>query len=290
MPVKNGQKYLSEAISSILSQSVPDFELIILNDHSTDHTHNIIRSFAEADKRIKYIKDKASGLVNNLNYGVNISRGKYIARMDSDDISSPLRFEKQIELITREGYDLSGSAIEIIDKKGSSIKKIYYPTDNQSIRETMIFKTCIAHPTLMAKANILKKHLYDTKYQYVEDLELWLRLIRNGVIMGNHTDLLLNYRNHGANISAKKSIEQQKRKIKLRRDNFDLYGLSKEEAYILYQIEMGYTTYKKKKHIEIINKIRNNNNKEYIKYITNSKPMALVRIYRYIKYKVLCYM
>src|SRR5215212_8979259 len=98
LPVYNGEKFLGQAIESILGQSFPDFELIIVNDGSGDNSENIILSYT--DKRVVYLKNQEnSGLVSSLNRGVSVAKGKYIARMDADDISLPDRFKLQKDFL-----------------------------------------------------------------------------------------------------------------------------------------------------------------------------------------------
>ena len=123
MPVYNGEKFLKEAIESILSQTFTDFEFIIVNDGSIDSSLKIIREYANRDSRIKIIDQKNTGIIGALNNALKASKGTYIARMDSDDISNPDRLKKQIEYIEKENAYLCGTWAISIDKNGKEIKQ-----------------------------------------------------------------------------------------------------------------------------------------------------------------------
>ena len=109
LPVYNGEKYLSEAIDSILTQTFADFELITINDGSTDDSLQILRKYEQRDSRIRVIARENRGLATTLNDSVDIARGEWVARMDQDDIALPHRFERQLAWLKETGADISGS-------------------------------------------------------------------------------------------------------------------------------------------------------------------------------------
>ena len=119
MPVYNGELYLAQAIDSILNQTYKNFEFIILNDGSNDNSLNIINDYQKEDDRIVLISRENKGLVYSLNEGIEKSKGKYIARMDADDICLPMRFEKQIELMENENLDICGCHYFLLNKEGN---------------------------------------------------------------------------------------------------------------------------------------------------------------------------
>ena len=121
MSAYNSEKYISESIESILNQTFKDFEFIIINDGSSDNTAKIIQKYAEKDERIRFINSKQNqGIIAALNPGFSMCRGEYIARMDSDDISLPKRFEKQIEYMDKHSEcGVLGTSIIIFDKENS---------------------------------------------------------------------------------------------------------------------------------------------------------------------------
>ena len=195
MPVYNGEKYIEEAIDSILNQTFSDFEFIIIDDGSTDKTESIIKSYN--DKRIKYIKnEKNLGVARSLNKGLDIAQGEYIARMDADDISLPKRFKKQLRYMSKhKDIAVCGSAIELFG--GEKVKKVYTVTGTENMKINMLFGSCLYHPTVMMRASIVKKdgYRYDEEYDKVEDFELWTRIIYRYKI-NNVKNVLLRYRKH----------------------------------------------------------------------------------------------
>lgn len=209
MPVYNAEKYLSQAIFSILNQTYQNFEFLIINDGSIDSSENIIQSFS--DKRIKYIKnDKNINIVKTLNKGVQLAKGEYIARMDADDISLPFRLEHQLQFLQENSCDLIGSAIRIFGEEISDY--IYYsPKTSIECEIAMLFLSPIVHPTLFARASLLKSYSYNIDDLYCEDYGLWVRLVQKGYKIGNTARVCLNYRRSPNQITFKYStISSQK--------------------------------------------------------------------------------
>lgn len=196
MPVYNGALYLREAIDSILSQTHSNLELIIINDGSTDDSEQIILSYA--DKRIVYLKNEVnSRICITLNRGLDVARGKYIARMDCDDISVPERLQKQLEYMEQHpSFGIIGSDI-IVFGKDVEERLFTYEHDKNCCKAGLIFYTCFAHPAVMMRKSLLDEYgfRYDDAYRGFEDIELWYR-------MSKHTELvnipvpLLFYRRH----------------------------------------------------------------------------------------------
>ena len=162
MPVYNGEKYLVEAIDSILNQTFKNFEFIIINDGSTDDTEKIILSYKE--QRIIYVKNEVNlKLIKTLNKGIDIAQGKYIARMDADDISMPNRFELQIDTFEKNiGIDIVCSKYLLLEQNGNSFRKnkTFTLVNSEAIKYTSIFQTMVGHPTVMIKAELLKLFKY----------------------------------------------------------------------------------------------------------------------------------
>lgn len=205
MPVYNAEKYLRESMDSILGQTYTNFEFIIINDGSTDSSADIVRSYN--DPRIVFIDNaKNSGLVSVLNYGLRIARGKYIARMDSDDISLPQRFAKQIKFMERHKnvgilgtfFHMFGDGVDRIEKKRRWPKLA-----------DMLATSPVGHPTVMMRKSVMDKYnlRYDARYKHAEDYELWTRAIRYTKI-ANLKDVLLNYRWSEDNVSCKHEHHQ----------------------------------------------------------------------------------
>ncbi len=177
MPVYNGEKYLREAIESVLNQTFTNFEFIIVNDGSKDKTEEIIQSYA--DERIVYINNGGNlGLSKSFNKAILVARGEYIARMDADDVSVPKRFERQRAFLQRHPHvDIVGSSLEFIDESGKHLGRYDKQVDHLDIKFSSLFSTPMMHPTVMGKATIFKSHHYNEGLHNSEDYELWSRLL-----------------------------------------------------------------------------------------------------------------
>ncbi|SKC77212.1 glycosyltransferase family 2 protein [Ohtaekwangia koreensis] len=206
MPVYNAEQYLRESIASILSQRFVDFEFFIFNDGSTDRSRDIITSFN--DPRIHFIDFSDNrGYVTLLNLGLQKAQGKYIARMDADDVAHPDRFQKQFDFLeTNPEYVVCGTRFSVIDRQDV----VELPIDNDDIKLKMLYITPFCHPSVMMRANTLQSHdiVYDEYYMPAEDHELWVRLAGYGKF-ANLPEVLLNYRIHDNNVSLKKRDHNQ---------------------------------------------------------------------------------
>lgn len=206
MPVYNAQQYLHESIASILAQGFDDFEFLIFNDGSTDNSSEIIKSFK--DPRIHFTGfDYNQGYVALLNLGMKNATGKYIARMDADDISQPDRFQKQYDFLeSNPEYIVCGTLFSVIGGR----ERVELPLEDEDIKLRMLYITPFCHPSVMMRAKLLHDNqiYYNADYMPAEDHELWGRLAAYGKLV-NLPDTLLNYRVHDNNISLKKRTSQQ---------------------------------------------------------------------------------
>lgn len=206
MSVYNAEKFLHEAVESILQQTYPYFEFIIIEDASTDGTLRILEEYESADERIILIKNSqnhgAAGFIKNLNRGLEQATGDFIARMDADDISVPDRFEKQLDFLTQNPDILMvGSDLDVIDENGMSYKKLTAPQSDAEIRQNMLKKISLFHPVLMWRND--KKIFYREKMIGCEDYDLYFRLMAEGHKFGNIKETLLKYRILDSSISRK---------------------------------------------------------------------------------------
>jgi len=204
MPAYNAEKYIEEAIDSILNQTFSDFEFIIINDGSTDQTEKIIVSYI--DSRIIYLKnEKNSGIVVTLNKGLAVAKGEYIARMDSDDISLPERFEKQVQYMDEyPNVGVLGTGITIFGENIPDQNRIFTTNDDQ-LKAELIFSSCIAHPTAMIRRSVLDQYhlIYNSEFAGAEDYCLWWSIAKVSSIT-TISDCLLKYRMHTLQITKKK--------------------------------------------------------------------------------------
>jgi len=200
MPAYNAQQFLEESISSILKQTFTDFELLIGDDGSTDRTEEIIRSFR--DERITVIRnEKNLGIVPTLNKLIEASRGEYIARQDSDDISLPSRLEKQVRFLDK--HPETGLCGTNMTWFGSKRKRLFMPLRDEDIKVYMLVNNPVCQPTIMIRKSSLKKY-FDPSLEVAEDYALCYELSKTSKL-ANLSDSLLNYRWHNANISTTKA-------------------------------------------------------------------------------------
>lgn len=255
MSVYNGRQFLKEAIESILNQSFTDFEFIIINDGSIDDSGKIITKYH--DKRIKYLENaKNIGMSKSLNTGIGCAKGKYIARMDCDDISLKDRLLLQYRYMEQHtDIDVLSSWIYYMNEAGK-ILGIQNDRHGKYLFFNMIFFCYIPHPTVFIKKSVLTKEGgYNEKAEYGEDYELWSRLIRKY----KFTKLdkpLLKYRFSGNSISStkKESLYQYTRSIA--KENIKYFsGLFVKDSFLDYY-RNRYTNMPFKETINCINTLR----------------------------------
>lgn len=201
LPVYNAEKYVKSAVDSILNQSFEDFELLILNDGSTDTSLSILESFN--DKRIRIITNPMNlGLIATLNNGLKESKGQYIARMDADDIAFSSRFEKQVRFLDdHPDYVVVGSNTHVF---GEVEKDTDLWEEDEMIRVAIYFENPFAHPSTMFRNEIIQQHSiqYNPDHLHAEDWSFWYELLKHGKGK-NLKESLLKYRLEGQNITVK---------------------------------------------------------------------------------------
>lgn len=197
MSAYNAEKFIQKAIESMLNQTFSDFEFIIIDDCSTDQTFNIIESFS--DFRIKIIRNYQNlGLAASLNKGIEIAQGKYIARMDADDISLPERLEIQYNYLEQnEEIAILDTKIELIDEFDTPIST--KPTSNKhfsskEIKERLPKANCLNHPTVMIRSLVLNQVKYTETAKTAQDYILWLQLSSLDYKFVKTNQVLLKYR------------------------------------------------------------------------------------------------
>lgn len=212
MSVYNAEKYIEEAIQSVLNQTYNNFEFIIINDGSKDNSLKIIEKFLSKDDRIILIDRENKGLVSSLNEGILKSKGNFIARMDADDICLPNRFEEQLNFMKKNSdVGVCGSWIKLFGEDfKSKVWKI--PSNDQRLKAELLFSSCFAHPSVMIRKNVLLDNdfLYDESYTHAEDFELWIRL-SNVTNFANINMVLLKYRLVKDSVSHKADLELKSR-------------------------------------------------------------------------------
>lgn len=235
MPVYNAEKYLKEAIDSILNQTFTDFEFLIFNDGSKDCSSKIIKSYN--DKRIKLFDYKENyGYVKHLNEGIRIAKGKYIARMDADDISLPERFQKQVDFLEKNGdIGLCGTWYKILNTD----KEYHTHTGHNKLLVHLFFNNGFGHPTVFIRKSVLTNNnlKYEEQFMPAEDYKLWTKIV-NFTKTSNVPEILLHYRVHDTQITVTKKTKQIEQKNQIRLDFLKNLNIDINEEEIVLHFKM----------------------------------------------------
>ena len=210
MPVFNNEKYLKESIESVLNQTYHNYEFIIVNDGSTDSSEKIIKNYQKQDDRIILLTQDNQGITKSLNRGIKNSKGKYIARMDADDICDSKRFEFQIQFLEKHpNTDIVGSMVSKISEKGEVIRILDdLPSEDYQIKWHLLFGTPLIHPALMIrKCVFINNGFYNDRLNFAQDIEFWRRTSSH-VKFFNLPKILLNLRIHNQSTSSMFQSEQ----------------------------------------------------------------------------------
>jgi len=244
LPVFNGSQYIAEAINSVLEQTHKNFELIVLDDGSTDDTLALVSTFK--DNRISvHTESSNKGIVYQLNKGLALAKGDMIARMDADDICYPNRFQKQIEfLLNHPRIQVLGSQAE---KFGDTSTITNYPTTPGSINYLLNYYCPVLHPSVMMRSSLFKeKKFYYKNIPYAEDYQLWID-ISDGTNIANQPDVLIKYRIHNRQTNRLKLSEQYGGALRARAEKLSktFYFTSQAFQNHLNKIANDYTFYGK---------------------------------------------
>jgi glycosyltransferase involved in cell wall biosynthesis len=219
IPVHNGEKYIKEAIDSCLKQTYPTLEIIVVDDKSTDNTLNILREYEQVDSKIKVLAvEKQNGLGNVINIGIRESKGKYIARMDADDVMYPHRIEKQVEYLENNPNCVAvGGQIDIIDENSNVIGHRKYAIEDKDIKKNRFLFQPFAHPAVtLRKSKLEEIGLYPEDMWKVEDVKLFLILSTKGEFH-NLEDTVLKYRVTFKTESQSKMVDHFKKTNEVRK-------------------------------------------------------------------------
>jgi len=210
MPVYNAEQFIRESIESILNQTFTDFELLIIDDGSTDRSLAIVSTFS--DPRIRILRNHGNrGVVFSLNRGVQSARGTYIARMDADDIADQTRLMRQYAYLSNHaGVDLCGSGM-VVFRGRERAHRVYYSLRYDVLKAEALFNSPLPHPGVMVRKHVLTTNPYRETAVHAEDYELWSRLlpIHRAV---NLPFFLLRYRVSENNITTLATAKQTERK------------------------------------------------------------------------------
>jgi cellulose synthase/poly-beta-1,6-N-acetylglucosamine synthase-like glycosyltransferase len=208
MSVFNGAAFLAEAVESILNQSVRDFEFIIIDDGSTDASGSILESYRQSDSRVRIYTQANQGLVYSLNRGCNLAQGRYIARMDADDVALDSRLGRQMDFMeTHPHVALLGGAAEFIDRRGKALRIVRPPTEDRDIRAALLDTSVFLHPTTVFRRDVFVSLGGYRPITHAEDYDLWLRFA-DCAQSANLKDVVLQYRLHPDQVSVRNCREQ----------------------------------------------------------------------------------
>jgi glycosyltransferase involved in cell wall biosynthesis len=197
MPVYNTPlKYLRSSVESILHQSYNNYEFIIIDESNDNNVINYLGEVCDEDKRVRYYHfNKGYGYINCLNYGIEKSKGEYIARMDADDIANHMRIEKQVKYFKdNPSISILGSAVTLINENGKTLSKRIYPNTDRKIKKQLHIWNPICHSSVMFRATLVKEIGVYSNNVEIEDYDLWFRAKKYGANFANLTEPLINYR------------------------------------------------------------------------------------------------
>lgn len=206
MAAFNAERYLAEAVASILAQTMRDFEFIIVDDGSTDRTPELLHQFAGQDPRVKILRQANRGLTCSLNAAARTARGELLARMDADDIAEPDRFERQASFLSQPDDCVAlGTSLVLIDPDGETLAEQIAPIGHEAILDQLLHgKGAIPHSSAMIRRSAFEKvGGYREQFAAAQDLDLWLRLADIGRL-ANLPEPLLRYRLHADSVTTRK--------------------------------------------------------------------------------------
>ncbi len=228
LPVYNAERFLQEAIESVLGQTFKDFEFIIINDGSTDNSQAIIDKYQAQDNRIRAYQQQNKGIVATRNKLLELAQTDYIAILDADDVYYPERLQVQYDyMLDNDDLILCGSFYDVIDDGGRFIEQVRHPTSDEDCRKQLIQGSCVFNQVsvMCKKEVVLKIGGYRCAFRVAEDYDLWLRLIEVGKV-GNIAQFLVQRRWHSTNTSITHRKEQ------------DINALVARYAYQLRQLSI----------------------------------------------------
>lgn len=243
MPVHNGEKYLREAIESVLDQTYTNFEFLLIENCSSDSSVELIKSYN--DTRMRLIFEDDCGIVQGYNRGFREAKGEFIIIHDQDDISSQYRIESQIHYLLKKDLDLCGSGFKIVDEQGKYIKSMNPPLEKSEIIERIFFDFfSLFNPTIaLRKKVILKLNYFDIKFPIGTDYDFLLKSLLD-FKCGNNGRLLLKYRIHKNNTSNKDPKLGEKIVRSLALNHFDKFiPLFRDTNYTLSRLYFFYGNY-----------------------------------------------
>lgn len=241
LPVFNAGCHLEETIKSLLRQTFSSFEILVINDGSTDNSGAIIRSIG--DKRIRLIENSNNrGVADTLNRGIKLATGRYIVRMDADDVCMPTRLEKQWHFMeAHPEVGISGTWIRYFGEQPPLLER--KPAESEVIKAYILFDTPLFHPTVIMRKSFLNQYAlrYDAAFHRTEDYDLWSRAARF-FPLGNIPEPLLKFRCHGKSVTSTATLSMRMQTLEIMKRELSHIGMSPsdDELTFHYRIGKGY--------------------------------------------------
>jgi glycosyltransferase involved in cell wall biosynthesis len=238
LPVFNAERYVSEAVWSILRQSFEDLELVVIDDGSTDRSPEIISGFQDT-RMVVLLHESNLGIVPSLNDGIRLAKGKYVCRMDADDVADLSRLKKQMAFMEEHAtVAVLGCDTEIIDEMGMSIRRERYPQTYGEIRRTIFTHNPFAHSSVVVRRSVLEEcGGYTAEYLHNEDYDLWLRVCASHEA-ANLSETLMKRREHREAITTRRHAELVRHRVRVIAHAALKYY--HRPQYLLYTIRPGF--------------------------------------------------
>lgn len=233
MPVFNSELFVAEAIKSILNQTFKDFEFLILDDASTDKSYEIIKNSEKKDPRIKVFQnEKNLGVVESRNKLINLSKGNYIAWLDSDDIAIENRLDKQIRFLKdHPEIGLVGAYPIIIDENGEKIGKWAFETEPKKLKIELFFHSPFLSSSVMIRKNCLSQNFYDPRFSVSEDFNLYSKISEH-YETANIPEFLVKYRINSKGLSKSNTEKMEQLSVQVIKEHAERLGIKLEETTI----------------------------------------------------------
>ena len=234
MPVYNAERFLRQAIDSVLNQTYQNIELIAVDDCSKDNSLQILTEYQKNDSRVCVIKQERNlGVAHARNRGIQLAKGEFIALLDSDDVWEETKIDRQVSLLKKENADIAYCSLDFIDENGIQIKRPFVVSSKTDYKR-MLVKCEFTCSTIMTKAELLKAHLFRSDY-YHEDFLLWMELMKLSIkAVGDHTVLMHNRQSSQSRSNNK--LVAAKHRWKIYREALGMTVLQSCKAFVGYAI------------------------------------------------------
>jgi len=237
MGVYNGEEYLREAVDSVIGQDAADWEFIIIDDCSTDGTGEILREYAERDRRIRVYRNETNQkLPATLNRALALARGKYVVRMDADDVCVKTRIGAQVEFMEKNPQiSLSFGKILFLEETRAYPVSLSRRCDPEALKALLLFVNPVFHNAVIARTEDMRAVRYDADFSCAEDYDLWTRMAGMGFRIAAQPECMVFYRHHDCQVSSSRAARQREQHAKIARRFYrgTLFELSEEQLDFL---------------------------------------------------------